>query len=317
MTMMRRDAERTVAVVICAYTDDRWTDLQAAVASVHQQTRHPDELIVVIDHNEALYNRAATAFTNAQVVASTGPQGLSGARNTGITVATTDIVAFLDDDARAAPTWLESLLPVYIDASIIGAGGAIHPDWDLKPPTWLPEEYLWVIGCTYRGLPEHQAPVRNLIGCNMSFRREAILAVGGFNSAIGQVGISLMRHDDTEFCIRLGQAFPSSIILYEPSAIVSHRVPATRAHARYFFRRCYTEGVSKALMTREVGRSQGLASERAYVTKTLPIGALRSMKETARGDASGLGRLVMLLAGFIATSLGYGLTVLTNRRSPC
>src|SRR3954454_13060930 len=100
----------TVSVVICAYTEERWDDLVAAVDSAWAQTVEPHEVIVVVDHNPALLERVRQEFPRATAVENAAARGLSGARNSGVQVATGDIVAFLDDDALAAPDWLKWLV---------------------------------------------------------------------------------------------------------------------------------------------------------------------------------------------------------------
>src|SRR5699024_3917564 len=121
------------------------------------------ELLVVIDHNEELQARAEAELTGARVLANAGPKGLSGARNTGLEAATCGVVAFLDDDATAEPHWTSHLLAPYRDPDVLGVGGWAVPDWQTGEPAWFPEEFLWVVGCSYRGLPTSTAPVRNLI----------------------------------------------------------------------------------------------------------------------------------------------------------
>lgn len=76
----------SVSVIICAHSADRIGDLRRAVASVVGQSPPPDELLVVVDHNRQLLDAAADLPAN--VVASDGPPGLSGARNTGTRRAT-------------------------------------------------------------------------------------------------------------------------------------------------------------------------------------------------------------------------------------
>ena len=119
------------------------------------------------------------------MVANTGTRGLSGARNTGVDAASGDIVAFLDDDAAAADGWLAALTAPFADPHVVGTGGGAEPVWTLPRPGWFPDEFGWVVGCSYRGLPVTRAPVRNPIGCNMAFRRAALLEVGGFRDEVG------------------------------------------------------------------------------------------------------------------------------------
>src|SRR3954451_7416601 len=87
----------TVSVVICTYTERRWRELLAGVRAVQEQLRDGDELIVVVDHAPDVLARAQQELSGCRVAASTHGQGLSGARNTGVDLATGDVVAFLDD----------------------------------------------------------------------------------------------------------------------------------------------------------------------------------------------------------------------------
>ncbi len=103
------------SIVICAYTETRWAELLAAVASVQSQTLLPLEIIVVIDHNPTLFERARAAIPDIVLINNEEKRGLSGARNSGIAVARGDIIAFMDEDATAAPDWLARLNAGYED----------------------------------------------------------------------------------------------------------------------------------------------------------------------------------------------------------
>jgi glycosyltransferase involved in cell wall biosynthesis len=296
----------TISVVVCAYTDRRWDDLLAAVASVHAQTVPALEVIVSVDHNPALRERIRRHRADVVVVDNQQRQGLSGARNAGLAAAKGDVVAFLDDDATAAPDWLERLAAGYAAPDVLGVGGAIEPVWSTSRPRCFPEEFDWVVGCTYRGMPVMQAPVRNLIGANMSFRRSVLNSVGGFRCDIGRIGTRPLGCEETELCIRSRRRWPNGRFLYDPSARVRHRVPASRASWRYFHARCYAEGLSKALVARASDVRSGLASERTYTMRVLPRGMVRGVVEAvAHGDPAGLGRSVMIATGLAVTTAGY------------
>lgn len=294
------------SVVICAYTPERWDDLVAAVAAVQTQSQPPRELIVVIDHHAELYRRAHAAFPGVLVLENTEARGLSGARNTGIRAARSEVIAFMDEDAVPARDWLEWLGQGYTDAKVLGVGGAITPLWAEGRPRWFPPEFDWVVGCTYRGMPVTAAPVRNLIGCNMSFRREVFAVVGGFRDGIGRVGKHPLGCEETELCIRAGRQWPQGRMLYQPKARVFHRVPAPRATWRYFRSRCFYEGRSKALVAALAGPRTGLATERTYALQTLPRGVAAGVRSAVlQRDPAGLGRAAAITAGLFITAAGY------------
>jgi hypothetical protein len=170
--------------------------------------------------------------------------------------------------------------------------------WLGSHPAWFPEEFYWVVGCTYLGMPNASAPVRNLLGCNMSFRREVFATLGGFRLGYGC--------DETELCIRLHQQWPQKVLLYNPQAKVAHKVPADRAKWAYFRSRCYFEGRSKAVVSWLVGSQAGLASERIYTLRTLPKGVLRGLADTVlHSDKAGFVRSFYIVAGLVVTTTGY------------
>jgi GT2 family glycosyltransferase len=305
------------AVVIASFSEKRWSTLAAAIDSIYGQTINAAEIIVVADHCPRLAVRVASVYPGVRVVENTGPRGLSAARNCGVGESTASVIAFMDDDAVAEPTWLAELLAPYDDPSIIGAGGAIIPLWPesrtdrgnthpTRRPAWFPEEFDWVVGCTYRGYPETPAPVRNLIGCNMSFRRDVFRHIGGFRADIGRIGDRPVGCEETEFCIRARQSAPQGTLLYVPSARVRHHVHPERTTWAYFRARCYAEGLSKAYVTELVGQGDGLASERAYTARTLPRGVLRNFMAGVRdGEPGRIGQAGAIVAGLACTTAGY------------
>jgi GT2 family glycosyltransferase len=297
-----------VTVVICAHTMERLDDIGAALASVGAQSRPPDQTIVVIDHNPELEEAVPPLVPpglDVEIVPNSGPKGLSGARNTGTGLASGELVAYLDDDATAETTWLERLTAPFADPAVVAVGGWAVPAWDAGRPDWFPEEFLWVVGCSHRGLPTSLAPVRNVIGCNMAFRRAPVLAQGGFEVGLGRTADRPLGCEETELCIRLTRADAGARVLLEPEARIHHRVPAARTTWRYFVDRCRGEGNSKAHVVGLVGSGDGLSSERSYVTSVLPralAGALVALPRQPRAAAL---RAAAIVAGLAMTGLGY------------
>jgi GT2 family glycosyltransferase len=295
----------TISVVICAYTEERWDDVLAAVQSVREQSSPPLETILVIDHNPALFTRLAAHLPDVRVVENREHRGLSGGKNTGVALARGDVVAFLDDDAIAEPDWLKFMAAAYQEPEVVGVGGMTLPLWATGRPRWFPEEFDWVVGCTFVG--RDPGPVRNLLGGNASFRREVFEVAGGFPTGIGRTAASTrpLGCEETEFCIRAAQRIPGAVFLYEPRAVIWHRASAVRERFSYFRSRCYAEGLSKALVTRSVGVADGLSAEREYAKVTLRRGVARGLAQGFHGEPAGAARAGAIVVGLAATSWGY------------
>ncbi|MCW7943008.1 family 2 glycosyl transferase [Streptomyces hygroscopicus] len=308
-----------ISVVICVYTEDRWEDILAAVASVRAQSRPARETLLVVDHNETLRERLTGEYKEVEevrVIANAGPRGLSAGRNTGIAASHGEIIAFLDDDAVAERDWLKHFAEGYEDRRVMAVGGRTMPVWASgRRPAWFPEEFDWVVGCTYRGLPPGRVRVRNVLGGNASFRRAAFEAAGGFATGIGRDGDKRpLGCEETELCIRLARARPDAVLLIDDRAVIHHRVPAPREHFAYFRTRTYAEGLSKALVARSVGSDKGLESERRYTTRVLPAGVARGLRDALLGRPGGAGRAGAIVAGVLTAAGGYVLGSVRARR---
>jgi glycosyltransferase involved in cell wall biosynthesis len=295
----------SATVVICAYSEERWVTLHRAVDVVRKQMGFDDELLVVVDHNESLLARCRTVIDDCTVVPNSHKRGLSGARNTALETARGSIVVFLDDDAVPFDGWIDALRTPYSDNRVYGVGGFARPRWANSQPGWFPDEFLWVVGCSHLGLPSITQPVRNFIGANMSFRRSVLENLGGFAESLGRVDDRPLGCEETEFCIRLTQANADAILLYNPSAKVEHYVTEKRGSVRYFARRCWAEGLSKAEVARRVGQYSALSAERNHALRILPRGIWRGLRDSSTGDLWGVARSAAIVTGFFITTAGY------------
>ena len=295
--------EITVDVVICAYTEARWHQLCEAVRSVGKQSSPAQRTLLVIDHNDELANRCKAEFGSdgVEVVANRHERGLSGARNTGVEESTAEVVAFLDDDARAEQDWLLHIRDALSSDGVVGVGGRVEPDWADSRPPWFPTEFDWVVGCSYRGLPAERAAIRNPIGASMAFTVDSMALGGGFDTGLGRVGTRPVGCEETELSIRIRRSYGPESIVYVPESVVRHSVSGDRSTVSYFVRRCWSEGRSKASVALRTGAQEALDSERRYVRSILTTGVLNGLRDPLVGWL----RAGMIVVGLGVTGLGY------------
>jgi glucosyl-dolichyl phosphate glucuronosyltransferase len=286
-----------VDVVVCTYQLARWEMLTACLQSLQEQTLRPRRVIVVVDGCAELAEALERRGGPEELVVLERNSGLSAARNAGVNQVKGRWVAFLDDDAVADPCWLERLAEARDATSALAAGGWSVPEFQAGTPRWFPEELLWTVGGSYAGLPTRRAIVRNVFGGCALFSTEVLRRLGGFDVTLGRKGDGSEGGEEAEFCVRAAQQDPTARFVHEPTAVIRHHVPASRARPRYVLGRCLEEGRSKGRVARLRG-VRSLTSESSFVAG-LPLAAVRHLV-SGRPTAA-----LMLLLGVLAAATGY------------
>ncbi len=245
-----------LSIVVTAYTAERIDDIRELLGSITTQTFTDIETIFIIERSEELLNRVndyikQKNMTRVQVVFSKDKLGLSGARNLGITKASGEIIAFIDDDVVLFPNWAEEMVKAYHDESIIGVTGPGLPMWEEKKMSWLPEELYWIVSATAFAGWRGERAVRSAWGMNMSFRRGAFNHCL-FSTSFGQTtgGKEAWKAgpvDDAEFSIKL-RLKTKKFIMYNPQVQVYHKVYKYRLSRKFIRGQGYWQGYSKALL---------------------------------------------------------------------
>jgi GT2 family glycosyltransferase len=274
-------------------------NIRAALTSLRKQTLEPRQVVVAVDNNPTLAELLDDEFDWITVVQNEAGRGASATRNRGVEAVDTPLTAFLDDDEIADPDWLRELTRPFADQRVVGTGGTYEPAWETKKPVWFPDEFAWVVGGSYAGLPTETAPIRNVWSGNMAVRTAEFRAVDGFRTEFGKQG-SFSQPEDTDLCIRMSEA-TSKHWMYVPSAVILHDVPAARASFGYFVARCFSEGAGKAAMRVNLGSSSAVNTEYSYV-QSAALTALRRLAQL-RWTAT-LKGLTMIL-GLASAGAGY------------
>jgi glucosyl-dolichyl phosphate glucuronosyltransferase len=296
------DVNERVSVVIPCHAMRRWSQLVAAVESVRAQSPCPARIVVAVDHNEELFDRARRELSGVTVVSNVYTPGAAGNRNTGIAATDTPLIALLDDDASARPGWLAGLLAPLEAADVIGTGGTIEPRWERARPAWFPDEFLWAVSATH-GNPPGRTGVRNVWSASMALRREAFLAAGEFRVGFAPRGDGTGL-EDTDLCLRMSRTAGGRWV-FVPEAVVDHTVPAERTTLRYVLNRCYREGRGKVALARLLGGRRVLDVERAYLRGAVSRAVAHGLLEALQGKGSAhAARAAVLVVGILAAFVG-------------
>jgi GT2 family glycosyltransferase/DNA-binding beta-propeller fold protein YncE len=179
-----------VSVVVCAY--NAADTLEDNLCSLEQLTYPDYEIILINDGSRDRTAEIARRHQRVRVV-EVANGGLSAARNLGLAEATGEIVAYTDADTRVDRDWLTYLVRPFLTSNVVGSGG----------PNVVPADDPPMAQCIARapGSPTHvlldDRTAEHVPGCNMAFRRDALLAIGGFNPVYLRAG------DDVDVCWRL------------------------------------------------------------------------------------------------------------------
>lgn len=296
-----------VSVVICTYSLEIYDAFTEAVESVLTQTYDDVELIVVVDGNQSLYDRIVEDYDSVTVHLNKKNVGLSESRNRGVERASGDVIAFLDDDAVADKRWVEELVSVYENRDAIAVGGKMVGQWVAGKPSFLPEEFYWLVGVTHRGFAEPGQEVRNTFGSNISFRREVFEEIGEFDPELGRRGSLNIQAEETIFCVRMRKQYGHGVV-YNPDAVVAHKVFDYRTEPKWLLGRAFWQGYSKRVMGQLI--EEGSDDETAFLKQLLGEfipSRLRNLIRSPTVPAALQLLAVGMFTAVVGAGYGYGL----------
>ena len=288
-------------VVVC--TRDRPELVRAAVTSILEGDDVPQELIVVdqsegqTEDLEPLAAESGCAVRHLRL----SETGLSRARNAGIHAASSNVVAFVDDDVVVDAAWLSALVRPLDPAERLATTGRVligeaEVPNALEPSSAVSSDPAEFVGRLTRDV---------LAGGNMAVLRQAFDEVGLFDERLGAGG-AYPAADDNDLGFRLLEA--GYRIAYVPEAVVYHR--AWRPGADYLRLR-WRYGIgqggfyAKHASLRDSHMLRRFARHAARRVASLPVRAFY--------DRRRLGGDVAFLAGLLA---GFVRWLATERRRP-
>jgi len=295
-----------VSVVLCTYAESMYEDFTEAAESILSQDYDDVELVVVVDGDNSLHQLIKQDMNSRENVilhCNNKNLGLSKSRNVGVELSSGDVVAFIDDDAVSDPEWIDELVSAYEQHNAIAVGGKMIPRWVAGKPSFLPEEFYWLVGVTHRGFADGPGEVRNTFGSNISFRSGVFEELGGFDADMGRQGDKNLQSEETLLCAEMQTKFGKGV-WYNPNAVVEHKVFKYRTEFCWLVDRAFWQGYSKRAMESFVDNEGG--EEKEFLNQMI----IRSVPERLRGlifnrSLPELERLICLFIFTAAVGLGY------------
>lgn len=204
-----------LSVIVASYK--RCEQLELCVEDLcAQKTSEPFEVVLVLqDYPAGAADRLRRLFADRvhlRIAEFPAGLGTSRARNTGLAMAEGEIVGFLDDDVRLPSHWVNEMIAFYDDRTLGGVGGFVDHPGHYNPARNAMYRILGITSNRYRidwggfnvgpaNHPRDDQPAAWLSGGNMSFRRSAIQAVGGFDETLGS-----FWHEDVDVTHRVAKS---------------------------------------------------------------------------------------------------------------
>lgn len=240
-----------LSVVVCTYLREELLEL--CLQSLVEQTLPPERFeVILVDNNSTpaakeIARRFVDRYPNFRLLLE-AKQGLSHARNRGWREARGEFVAFLDDDAKASPTWCERVLLAFsaLQPPPAAVGGEIRPYYDISPPGWFTDDFEIRTWGDRAGLLQEPRAKLGFSGSNMAFPKAILEEFSGFAPELGMRGEVIAMGEETDLFSRVYQKYPR--FWYDPQLVIYHYTPQRSMTVSYRLYRAYRGGESLALM---------------------------------------------------------------------
>ena len=246
-----------LSFVVPAYNEEAY--LPACLESILDQTRalpaelHPEDVEIIVVNNASTDHTRDVALSYPGVTVVDEPRkGLTFARQAGFAASTGSLIANVDSDSRLTPGWLAQVLSTFAQPTQPGklplaslSGPILY--YDLTPRQRLLVHVFYLTAWTTYAINRYILRVGSMVqGGNFVTSREALAAIGGFNTAISFYG------EDTDIARRLNEVgevrFTFALKMYSSARRLKKEGMLTMAW-RYginylwttFFKRPYTD----------------------------------------------------------------------------
>ena len=246
--------EPFISVVVCTYNRDRF--IGEALQSLFIQTLSKDFFETIVVDNNSTDTTAGIVQNfitdhpalNMRYVLESN-KGLSFARNRGIRESSGKIIAYIDDDVKLKPGYLEAIYNFFTThPSAAGMGGKTLPQFpDCDPPEWLSPYLKGITGTVDYGnqMKRFSRRMKYPGGCNMAYTKDILVKAGGFNNELKA------RADDKYIFGQVAKI--NSEVWYVPEAFSLHNITAERLSFNSFKKLYLKGGNEEKIKTKSEG----------------------------------------------------------------
>ena len=272
-----------LSVVILTYSERRLNDFRELLDSIDKQEYPNLEVIIVVEKSRTLSDFALRYDTKykKRVYFTAEKLGVSRARNVGVSLASGELIAFVDDDALLPPEWSVAMVENFAaHPNAIGVTGKAIPLAESTVLRGFPFSLYWALGCNGDG-NQFAHYTHFASGVNMAFRREAF---GQHRFELDIMGDSRSRarihrglpNDENDFAVRLTTDLQRPI-LYTPDVVVFHKVNRERTTPVFIARYSFWQGFAEGRYGRNPKwrRARSQSYETAYRNLMLDLSSLR------------------------------------------
>jgi len=247
---------KTITVAFSTFRETYFEWVVELLKSLEKQTIQNFDVIVVVNRNEQYFKKLLDFTKNGtrmnyeiNVVFNRFDKGIAHSRNIALKNAKTPYIAYTDDDVIPHSRWLEELVwALELDEKAGAAAGPVLCRWEpgrRNHHVWFPKELYWIVGCTPWTIKE-VTEIRNGFASNLALKRQTALEIGGFSEDFGYNPENPMAGEEPELGIKLTKI--GHVTLWNPNAIVFHRISEERLKTRNILVRSFIEGKSKACL---------------------------------------------------------------------
>jgi GT2 family glycosyltransferase len=307
-------------LTVCICTHDRPRYLRDCLDGLRHQTIAQDRFAVLIidsaspEPARTELRELLRQYPFARLIRVEEP-GVSAARNAGARAASTDYIAYIDDDAIPSETWVEAIIDAINERGRdrpAVLGGRILPKWEALLPAWWPPSLRGLLSIIeHEGTGEYRSnevpPALEPYGCNMIVHVRSLLDAGGFGSIAGV----LLSDEDIQLAWRLQDEGFS--VRYDSNIVVFHQIQARRLKPDWLLSRLYWQGASTVLSRRMLHDGGAVWRElprRLLVAILFSPGALLPRTST---DWLSMRWRHAYSAGFVRAALGWRATDAARR----